>query len=86
MAILTDDCDIRQVYFQMMSGGNGDYYINLLEFDKEGKWKETLSTRFAMSGGTAPTKVKLAIANLFREMEAAGLNNHPMEDKINKGQ
>lgn len=34
MAILTDDCDIRNVYFQMQHGGNGDFYIVLKEFDK----------------------------------------------------
>lgn len=79
MSILTDDCDIRDTNFWMEHGGNGDYYINLMETHRGSLTR--LSTRFAMSGGIAPTEVKLAIANLFKAMEAAGLNRHP-NDKV----
>lgn len=79
MALLTDDCDIRDTTFWMELGGNGDYYINLLETRKGAVIR--LSTRFAMSGGGAPLDVKLAIANLFKTMDAAGLNNHPKDEK-----
>jgi hypothetical protein len=80
MAILTDDQDIRMVYLQTLHGGNGDYYIVLKQFDKEGKYMGTMDYRCAMSGGNAPTEVKLAVATLYRAMEAAGLNNHPKDD------
>lgn len=84
MAIRTDDCDINDVRFNMEHGGNGDYYIVLSEFDKEGQWKKTLSTRFAMSGGEAPTEVKLAVANLYRVMEASGKNQSPAQDNYDR--
>jgi hypothetical protein len=80
MAILTDDCDISTTHFWMEYGGNGDYYINLMQAQDGLLRFSRLSTRFAMSGGTAPTEVKLAIANLYRAMETAGLNSHPKDD------
>lgn len=84
MAIQTDDCDIRDVRFYMEHGGNGDFYINLVEYEKgekEGQYKSSLNYRMAMSGGNAPHEVKWAFAALYRVMEAAGLNNHPKDDK-----
>jgi hypothetical protein len=66
----------------MEYGGNGDYYINLLETKKEVPVR--LSVRFAMSGGIAPIEVKLAVANLFKVLEEAGLNKHPKEDARTK--
>ncbi len=77
MAILTDDPETGQVYFWMESGGNGDYYISLLENDNT-----KMSTRIATNGGNARkhTKVILAIANLYRAMEEAGLNKHPADE------
>lgn len=86
MALKTDDCDIRDSRMFVQLGGNGDYYINLIEFPLEGsisKGQETkwVSTRISTSGGRAPTEVKIAVAELFRAMEKHGLNNHPSDDK-----
>lgn len=75
MAILTDDCDMNETYLRTMLGGNGDYYIQLIE-RKDGI--NTVSyTRVSTSGGNAPSKVKIAVANLFRVMEEEGLNEFP---------
>jgi len=73
MSIRTDDEDIRKVEFWMELGGNGDYYINLMD---SGKFQR-INFRCAMSVGNCPTEIKLAIANLFRKMEELGLNEHP---------
>lgn len=84
MALKTDDCDIRDVYFQMMVGGNGDYYISLYEYPKPDSDDEfkLVNYRMAMSGGftTNHPEVRTAFVNLFRAMEEAGLNKHPMDD------
>lgn len=70
MALKTDDEDIRDVRMWMEVGGNGDYYINLL--DKVSNTR--LNFRVSTSGGNAPTSVKVAVATLFRAMEASNLN------------
>lgn len=85
MAILTDDCDIRDTKFWMEWGGNGDPYINLLETKRKGSIVDMsvrLSFRFAMSGGNTNRhpEVRNAIIALYRAMEAAGLNNHPKNE------
>jgi hypothetical protein len=80
MALQTDDCDIRDVQFYMESGGNGDYYLNLIEFDRNGKYLKSIPQRISMSGGNAPHEVKMKVAELFRAMEAAGLNEHPLNN------
>jgi hypothetical protein len=85
MALKTDDCDIRDVSFYMENGGNSDYYLNLIEF-KQGVYEKSLNMRISMSGGSAPTEVKIKIAELFRAMEAAGLNNHPLDNADNNQQ
>ncbi len=82
MALKTDDCDIRDVYMQTMHGGNGDYYINLYEYPKEGgfcKESVSISYRMAMSGGATSnhSRVRMALVELFRAMEEAGLNEFP---------
>lgn len=80
MAIKTDDEDVRDVHFWMEHGGNGDFYINLLQFNKHGStdFKPVrIDCRIAMSGGNAPHEVKMAVAALYRTMQAAGLNDYP---------
>ncbi len=82
MALETDDCDIRDVHFYMDLGGNGDYYINLVEYPAEdlqsgSKIFKAINYRMAMSGGKASHEVKMAFAALYRAMEAAGLNEYP---------
>lgn len=80
MALQTDDQDIRDVRFYMETGGNGDYYLNLIEFDKNGVFIKSLNMRVAMSGGNAPHEVKMKVSDLFKAMEAAKLNEHPLNE------
>jgi len=81
MAILTDDCDIRDTKFWMEVGGNGDYYINTMETKRDGICRHNV--RFAMSGGNTNRhfRIRQAIVELYRAMEEAELNNHPHDDK-----
>lgn len=84
MELLTDDQDIRDVRLWMDFGGNGDYYFNLIEYPPDDFPAEDLKMvhmRVAMSGGNAPHEVKMAVAALYRAMEAANLNHHPKNDK-----
>ncbi len=88
MALQTDDCDIRDVHFYMEHGGNGDFYINLIEYPKpeSSQGSDTLKAinyRMAMSGGATSHhhEVRMAFVALYRAMEEAGLNKHPREDK-----
>jgi hypothetical protein len=86
MAILTDDCDIREVYLQTSHGGNGDFYLSLYEYPNEkcsnssGKF-HMINYRMAMSGGftSKHPEVREAFVALFRAMEKAGLNEHPKD-------
>lgn len=80
MSILTDDCDIRQTHLMTYTGGDGDYYIAMIEFDKDGLFKHRTDYRCAMSGGNAPSEIKMAVVALYRAMEAAGLNKHPKDN------
>lgn len=84
MAILTDDCDLSDVYLRTIVGGNGDYYIQLFEYEgKNCKEFHTINYRMAMSGGFTRKypEVQKAVVELFRAMENAGLNDHPKEKK-----
>lgn len=88
MALLTDDCDLRDTTFWMEHGGNGDFYINLMQFNDYmmGEKFQKLNFRFAMSGGNTQRhdRVRSAIIELYRALEEAGLNNHPEDDNLNK--
>jgi hypothetical protein len=75
MALLTDDMDIYTNYLLMDFGGNGDYYITIIN-EIEGI-RNSNTVRIAMSGGNAPTSVKLAVAELFRSLEENKLNSLP---------
>lgn len=77
MAILTDDQDIRQVHMFTELGGNGDYYIVLIDMDEI----KRLDMRISTSGGNAPHEVKMAVSALYRAMEKHGLNKHPKDDE-----
>jgi hypothetical protein len=84
MALETDDCDLRDVHFYMDIGGNGDYYLNLVEYPMPESSSgsdvfKAINYRMAMSGGFAHNypEVKTAFVNLYLEMEKAGLNRHP---------
>ena len=92
MAIKTDDCDMRDVRFYMSLGGNGDYYLTLVEYPMPESTMgsdhfKMIDYRMAMSGGNTHNhyEVRRAFVELFRAMEKAGLNNHPVEDeRLNK--
>lgn len=76
MALESDDSDIRPGSMYMLLGGNGDYYITIVS--KDFKNNNVISgIRVSTSGGNAPSEVKIAVANLYRAMEAAGLNEFP---------
>jgi hypothetical protein len=74
MAIKSDDSDIKPSWFRTSLGGNGDFYLEII-FENEQGLKENKTVRVSTSGGyTKDSDVKIAIANLFRAMENAGLN------------
>ena len=87
MALTTDDCDIRDVKFYMTAGGNGDFYITLLEYPipestTTNNTFKIIDYRMAMSGGATShhPEVRKAFVELYRAMESAGLNKHPNDD------
>ena len=83
MALITDDCDIRDTSLHMQTGGNGDYYLTLIQYNERGKENfKRLDFRFAMSGGNGgkDLRVRNAFVELYRAMEAAGFNKHPKDD------
>lgn len=75
MALKSDDSDIRKSWLTLQLGGNGDYYVNIIS-EKNGL-KEVSRVRVSTSGGNAPTDVRRAVADLYREMDQAGLNEYP---------
>lgn len=76
MALLTDDCDINTTYLRTFVGGNGDYYIEII--DVEDGIKKPRCVRIATSGGICKdADVKVAVAKLHWVMENAGLNEYP---------
>lgn len=79
MALLSDDQDLKIAYFRIETGGNGDYYPQIYYIDENGLY-HSVGTRVAMSGGNAPTDVKLAVVELYRALEKHGLNNRPQDD------
>lgn len=68
-----DDMDLRDCYLTTDFAPNGDYYIKMAEYDGNKQIAESY-VRISMSGGNAPSKIKLAIANLHRLMEEYGFN------------
>jgi hypothetical protein len=88
MAIKTDDCDIRDVRFYMTLGGNGDYYLTLIEYPMPESTMgsdvfKIIDYRMAMSGGFTHRyyEVREAFVNLYRVMEKYGLNKPQKEDE-----
>ena len=73
MALLTDDQDIYDTHLMTILGGNGDYYIAII--DKNDNTNKCV--RISTSGGNATSKVKIAVAELYRAMEESGLNEMP---------
>jgi hypothetical protein len=79
MALLTDDLDLETSFFRIITGGNGDYYPQIIYKDYDGI-NHTVGIRVAMSGGHASTRVKLAVVELYRALEEAKLNEHPLDE------
>jgi len=80
MALLSDNSDILESYFRIETGNDGDYYPQISYIDED-NYIHTISIRIAMSGGNAPTEVKLAIANLYKALENNNLNKRLIDDK-----
>lgn len=79
MGLLSDNSDIQIAYFRITTGNDGDYYPEIIYKDREGINKNAV-IRIAMSGGNAPTEVKLAVAELYRALEKHKLNEHPLDE------
>lgn len=84
MAVETDDPDIRPAWMYTDVGGNGDYYLHIVEikdlYNKEGKIEKQVvltSMRLSTSGSAIPFEVRTHITALYREMQARGLNEYP---------
>ncbi|MCW3110537.1 MAG: hypothetical protein JWQ09_5043 [Segetibacter sp.] len=73
MSLKSDDPDIRPAEMITMLGGNGDFYITIMEELNDGT-KQSATIRVSTSGGVAPLDVRLAVANLYRAMEKHDLN------------
>ena len=54
-------------------GGNGDYSIQIRGKDYLGE-ETIMYFEVCTSGGYAPSSVKIAVAELYRALEAEGLN------------
>ena len=83
MSLLTDDCDLSDTSMFMQHGGNGDYYLTLIQFKRGGKDDfKRVDMRFAMSGGCISKHPEVAkcIWELYRAMEVSGLNKHPKDE------
>ena len=81
MALLTDDCDLHTNYLRTAIGGNGDYYIEIIYV--EDGINKSKSVRISTSGGICKdSDVKIAVANLYRAMEKAGLNDFVENNNI----
>ena len=88
MAIVTDDPDIRMAWMYTERGGNGDYYLTIIEikrvYDKDGELEKqpiTTTMRLATSGSKTPIEVRELVTQLYRTMEQLGLNKYP-DDEI----
>lgn len=72
MKVLTDDCDISEVYMETYTSNNGDYYLSLEEGDKK------LTYRMSMSGGNLHKNLeaRLAFAAFVRAMNNSEINKN----------
>jgi hypothetical protein len=69
MAIETDDMDISRNRFYIYLGGNGDYYLTIVDSNDISH-----TVRVATSGSITPVEVRIAIADLYRKMDEHGIN------------
>jgi hypothetical protein len=75
MALKSDDSDIIKSWLTVQLGGNGDYYVTVIQ--ERDDIKESATVRISTSGGNAPSDVKCAVADLFRAMNKNSLNEFP---------
>ena len=88
MSLKSDDFDIRDVRMHLFQGGNGDYYLNLFQFNKNMynekgelvQLNDSTSIRISMSGGNAHHDIKMAVFRLWEAMEKHGKNIHPLDE------
>lgn len=66
--VLTGDCDRDNNTLTAYFGGNGDIYIAISDTDENGI-KTYHKVRIATSGGSCPTNIKIAAAELARAFE-----------------
>lgn len=86
MSLKTDDIDLNDVRLSIHQGGNGDYYINLFQinrdmFNEKGelvKWNDTMTLRVSMSGGDAHHDIKMAVFKLYEALNKHDKNIHPL--------
>ncbi len=77
MALKDNDYLENGISFRTMVGGNGDYYLQLWSKDENG-FNQFVGFRACMSGGPIKSsRLKIAFAELYRAMEAEGLNEYP---------
>ncbi len=83
-AIQTDDPDIRPAFCYAHAGGNGDWYLSIVEikdmYDEHGnlgRQAVTNTLRISMSGSQIPFEIKMIAAQLCQTMSLAGFNEHP---------
>lgn len=77
--IWTDDVDVNENSFNILFGGNGDYYMNmryLITFGPQKGLYFSDAVRMRTSGSSLPPSVLVAVANLYREMEKHGINGN----------
>jgi hypothetical protein len=74
MALLTDDCDINRNELMVDFCDNGDWYVRVKAVEADGTYIGLYSVRVSLSGGVAPSEVKLAVAELGKTMYKHKLN------------
>ena len=78
MAIKSDDSDIRAAWLYTEVGGNGDYYITIVEekqhHERKALVKVSSSIRITTHGNRYHPDVVKAVANLYRVLEEHRLN------------
>lgn len=80
MALKSDDSDLTKTWLRTTLGGNGDYYIEMI-WENEDGIRDSRAVRVSTSGGyTRDVNVRIAVAELWRAMENAGLNEF-LEDE-----
>lgn len=76
MSLKDNDFHETGTSIRTLFGGNGDYYIQIW-FKNEQGLNDYKSVRVCMSGGFAPTDVRLAVAKLHKTLEENDLNEQP---------